>query len=57
MSVVSPHRIRGRYAGLLGISYGILSTSWDPRREGSASGVTEFKANLPIVLDRFRGRL
>jgi hypothetical protein len=36
--------------GLLGISYGILSTSWDPTREGSFWGLTEFKANLPIVL-------
>ncbi len=45
------------HTGLLGISYGILSTSWDPRREGSLSGVTEFKANLPIVLDRFRRRV
>jgi hypothetical protein len=29
--------------GLLGISYGILSTSWDPRREGSAIGWTELQ--------------
>lgn len=29
--------------GLLGISYGILSTSWDPRREGSALGWTELQ--------------
>ena len=36
--------------GLLGISYGILSTSWDPTREGSFWGLTEFRANLPIVL-------
>ncbi|KIZ07329.1 hypothetical protein MNEG_0616, partial [Monoraphidium neglectum] len=27
--------------GLLGITYGILSTSWDPRREGTALGWTE----------------
>ena len=40
--------------GLLGISYGILSTSWDQRREGSALGWSEFKGNLPIVMDRFR---
>lgn len=40
--------------GLLGISYGILSSSWDPQREGSRLGWNEFQANLPIVLQRFR---
>lgn len=40
--------------GLLGISYGILSSSWDPRREGSLSGWNEFQANLPLVFDRFK---
>jgi hypothetical protein len=25
--------------GLLGITYGIVSTSWDPDREGSVSGM------------------
>ncbi|KAF6265608.1 hypothetical protein COO60DRAFT_1477421 [Scenedesmus sp. NREL 46B-D3] len=38
--------------GLLGITYGILSTSWDPRREGTALGWQEIKANLPILLNR-----
>jgi hypothetical protein len=36
-----------------GISYGVLSASWDPRKKGSALGVDEFKTNLPIILDRF----
>jgi len=40
--------------GLLGISYGILSSSWDPQREGSRLGWNEFQANLPIVLQRFK---
>lgn len=40
--------------GLLGISYGIISSSFDQRREGSLLGWNEFKANLPLVLDRFR---
>jgi hypothetical protein len=40
--------------GLAGISYGIVSTSWEPRREGSFLGWTEFQANLPLVLERFR---
>lgn len=38
--------------GLLGITYGILSTSWDPKRDGSALGWTELQANLPILLNR-----
>ncbi|GAB4815535.1 hypothetical protein N2152v2_002581 [Parachlorella kessleri] len=40
--------------GLAGITYGILSSSWDPRREGSFLGVTEFQANLPILMERFK---
>lgn len=40
--------------GLAGISYGIVSTSWEPRREGSFLGWTEFQANLPLVLERFK---
>ncbi|KAI7843214.1 hypothetical protein COHA_003194 [Chlorella ohadii] len=40
--------------GLLGITYGIMSASWDPRREGTLLGWTEFQANLPLLLDRFR---
>ena len=39
--------------GLLGISYGIISSSWDPQREGSLLGWNEFQANLPLVLNRF----
>lgn len=40
--------------GLAGISYGLLSASWEPRREGSALGWQEFQSNLPLVMDRFR---
>ena len=40
--------------GLLGISYGVVSSSWDPKREGSLLGWNEFQANLPLLLDRFR---
>jgi hypothetical protein len=36
----------------LGISYGVLSASWDPRRKGSALGLDEFQNNAPIILDR-----
>ena len=39
-----------------GISYGVLSASWDPRKAGSALGVDEFRSNLPIVLDKLLKR-
>lgn len=43
--------------GLLGITYGVLSSSWDPDRENSTFlGINEFKANLPIVLESIRNR-
>ena len=35
---------------LLGITYGVLSASWEPGREGSFWGVTEFKANIPVLM-------
>jgi Photosynthesis affected mutant 68 len=40
--------------GLLGITYGILSSSWEEGREGSAWGLTELKANLPILMKALR---
>lgn len=39
--------------GLLGISYGAISASWDPSRQGSVLGWNEFKANLAAI----RGKL
>lgn len=42
--------------GLLGITYGIVSSSWDPRREGTALGWQEFRGNLPILMERFKGK-
>jgi len=32
--------------------YGILSTSWDPRREGSFWGWTEVQANIAVLMDK-----
>ena len=37
--------------GVLGISYGALSSSWEAR-EGSSLGVDELKKNLSRTLDR-----
>lgn len=33
----------------LGISYGVLSASWDEAVEGSALGWAELRANLPVL--------
>merc|ERR1712045_368743 len=32
--------------GLLGITYSVLSASWDPEVEGSKIGLEEFKSNI-----------
>ena len=39
---------------MAGISYGILSISWDPNREGKMLGGSEFRANLGAILERER---
>ncbi|KAL4601775.1 hypothetical protein ACB092_10G006500 [Castanea dentata] len=35
-------------SALLGVSYGIVSSSWDPMREGSLLGWNEAKKNWPV---------
>ena len=42
--------------GLFGITYGILSASWDPRKEGSLLGLAEFKENVPNLLASLRNK-
>ena len=37
--------------GLVGISYGVLSASWDPNRKGSVFGLDEVKQNFPVLMD------
>lgn len=56
MSVVYIVQLLTFGGGFFGITYGILSASWDPMREGSVLGFTEFKANLPLILDRVKSR-
>jgi hypothetical protein len=36
--------------------YGILSTSWDPRREGSLWGWTEVQANIALLLEKGKAK-
>lgn len=38
--------------GLLGITYGVVSASWSPTREGSFLGIEEFKENFGLLKDR-----
>ncbi|CAI8583223.1 unnamed protein product [Vicia faba] len=39
---------------LLGVSYGIVSASWDPLREGSLLGWTEAQKNWPVFWQSLR---
>jgi hypothetical protein len=43
-------------AALAGVSYGIVSASWDPAREGSLLGWNEARRNWPVFWDSLRGR-
>lgn len=40
----------------LGISYGVMSTSWDPLREGSLLGWKEARANWPMFMSNVQGK-
>lgn len=40
---------------LLGVSYGIVSSSWDPLREGSFWGWQEAQKNWPVFWQSLRG--
>ncbi|RHN54675.1 hypothetical protein MtrunA17_Chr5g0409451 [Medicago truncatula] len=42
-------------SALLGVSYGIVSASWDPLREGSLLGWTEAQKNWPVFWKSLRG--
>ncbi|KAL2333856.1 hypothetical protein Fmac_015069 [Flemingia macrophylla] len=42
-------------SALLGVSYGIVSSSWDPLREGSFWGWNEAQKNWPVFWQSFRG--
>ena len=41
-------------AGLLGITYGILSASWSESEEGSGLGLSEFKSNTAPLIDKIK---
>ncbi|KAK9144155.1 hypothetical protein Sjap_004058 [Stephania japonica] len=43
-------------SALLGVSYGIVSSSWDPMREGSFLGWNEAKKNWPVFWQSLLGK-
>ncbi|XP_068635272.1 protein PAM68, chloroplastic [Aristolochia californica] len=43
-------------SALLGVSYGIVSSSWDPLREGSLLGWNETQKNWPVFWQSLFGR-
>jgi len=44
-------------AGLLGITYGILSASWDENEQGTGLGLKEFKTNTAPFVDKVKDKL
>ncbi|KAI4314555.1 hypothetical protein L6164_027450 [Bauhinia variegata] len=42
-------------SALLGVSYGIVSSSWDPLRDGSLLGWNEAQKNWPVFWQSIRG--
>ena len=43
-------------AALVGITYGVMSASWEPAREGTFWGVEEIRANIPVLLQNVAGK-
>jgi Photosynthesis affected mutant 68 len=43
-------------SALLGVSYGIVSASWDPLREGSLLGWNEARRNWPVFWESLRAK-
>lgn len=39
------------FLGLVGLSYGVLSASWDEDEEGSFLGIEEFQTNVGRLFD------
>lgn len=44
-------------AGILGITYGIFSASWDENVEGTGLGLTEFKTNTAPFVEKVKDKL
>jgi len=53
-SLVAYSTIAVLAVGLLGITYSVMSASWDPETEGSALGISEFQTNLGSIQSGLR---
>lgn len=53
-SLVAYSTIAVLAVGLLGITYSVISASWDPEIEGSALGITEFQTNIGNIQSGLR---
>lgn len=53
-NVVAACTIAVLVIGLLGITYSVMSASWDPETEGSTLGLSEFNTNINNIKDGLR---
>jgi len=53
-TLVAASTIAVLVVGLLGITYSVMSASWDPEEKGSAVGVKEFATNIRSIQDGLR---
>ena len=40
--------------GFVGLTYGVLSASWEPEREGGLVGLSEFRFNIRVLFQQWR---
>ncbi|MEM8715082.1 MAG: PAM68 family protein [Cyanobacteria bacterium P01_G01_bin.4] len=40
--------------GFVGLTYGVLSASWEPEREGGLMGLSEFQFNTKVLFQQWR---
>ena len=40
--------------GFVGLSYGVLSASWEPERDGGLIGLSEFRFNVKVLFEQWR---
>ncbi|MGK7911829.1 MAG: PAM68 family protein [Synechococcus sp.] len=40
--------------GFVGLTYGVLSASWEPEREGGLIGLSEFRFNVKVLFQQWR---
>ena len=40
--------------GFVGLTYGVLSASWEPERDGGLVGLSEFQFNIKVLFQQWR---